>query len=352
MNNRGVKVRRQVIEIIFLAIIIVATFYWYMRGYSFEELRNVLKNADRYYLITGALMMFLFVCCEAINIYLILKALRQNTPMLRCIQYSYIGFYFSSITPSASGGQPAQIYYMKKDKISVPISSITMFYILFVYQISMILMGMIMSFFRFPIFVHFINRIKFLFLFGIIVNTGVIFLIFLLMFSKKWIPTIIRFMTKLLNKLHIVRKKDIIIEKMETGLTSYHEKALVLKRYPVLFFKVLFVTMIQMLAINLIPYLVYRSMGYHDGNMMDLLTSQSLLTISVSAIPLPGAEGVSQGGFLQVYDVFFREDAIVSAMLIHRILSFYLPLILSFILTIFTHLRTATQNDRGDNIEG
>ncbi len=352
MHNRSMNLRRQVIEILFLLIIIAVTFYCYMRGYTFEELRNVLSRADKYYLLTGMLMMFLFVYCEAINIYLIMRVLGQNIPMRRCIQYSCIGFYFSSITPSATGGQPAQIYYMKKDNISVPISSITMFYILFVYQISMILIGMIMSFFHFSIFVHFSNRIKFLFLFGCIVNISAICLIFLLMFSKRWVPTIVRFITKILKRLQIVRKKDIIIEKIETGLTSYHEKALILKQYPVLFFKVLFVTMIQMLAINLIPFLVYRSMGYHDGKGMNLITSQSLLTISVSAIPLPGAEGVSQGGFLQVYDMFFRNDTLVSAMLIHRVLSFYLPLVLSFLLTIFTHFRIATQDGRGDNVEG
>lgn len=297
------------------------------------------------------MMMFLFVCCEAVNIYIIMKALGHNVPIYRCIQYSCIGYYFSSITPSASGGQPAQIYYMKKDKISVPMSSITIFYIVFVYQLSMILMGMIMSFLRFSILIHFIQRIRLLFLIGIIMNTSVIFLLSLLMFSKKWVPAIVHIVIHLMNKLHFFRKTDIIIEKLDKGIISYHEKAMLLKRYPVLFFKVLFVTMIQMLALNLIPSLVYIGMGYHTSNMMDLIASQSLLTISVSAIPLPGAEGVSQGGFLQVYDMFFRRDTIISAMLIHRVLSFYLPLILSFILTIFTHLRIAAKDSRGDAIE-
>ena len=33
----------------------------------------------------------------------------------RCIQYSFIGFFYSGITPSATGGQPVQLYYMNKD---------------------------------------------------------------------------------------------------------------------------------------------------------------------------------------------------------------------------------------------
>jgi len=351
MYNKGIKFKQQIIEILFLVIIIAATFLWYMKGYSFDDLKNVLIHANISYLMIGVLMMLLFVCCEAVNIYIIMKALGQTIPFIHCIQYSCIGFYFSSITPSASGGQPAQIYYMKKDKISVPISSITIFYVVFVYQISMILIGVIMSFLRHSIFAHFFHNIKYLLLFGTVVNTSVIFLLSLLMFSKKWIPAILHFIIKIMTKLRFIKNTDRISEKLEMGVASYHDKAMILKQYPILFFKVLGVTMVQMLALYLIPTFVYRSMGYYTGNVMDLVASQSLLTISVSAIPLPGAEGVSQGGFLQVYDTFFRKDAIISAMLIHRMLSFYLPLILSFIVTIFTHFRIATQDSRGDHFE-
>lgn len=352
MHNEGMKLKKQIIEILLLIVLIVVTFYCYMRGYSFDNLWIILKKANVFYLFAGVSMMLLFLCCEAVNIHLIMKALGQNIPLHRCIQYSGIGFYFSSITPSASGGQPAQIYYMRKDKISVPMSSITIFYIVFVYQISMILIGLVMSCMRFSIFLHFLHRIPYLFIFGLSVNTTVIFLLSLLMFSKNWLPGIIHFIAKLLGKLHFNHKANKFVDKMEQGISSYHEKAMLLKQYPVLFFKVLFVTMIQMLSIILIPALVYRSMGYNAIHAMDLIACQSLLTISVSAIPLPGAEGVSQGGFLQIYDIFFQKNVIISAMLIHRVLSFYLPLIICFIVTMATHIRIAKQDSRGDNFEG
>ncbi len=351
MHNQENKLKKQIIEILFLVVLIGVTFYCYMRGYSFDNLWTVLKNANVFYLTAGVSMMLLFICCEAVNIHLIMKTLGQNIPLHRCIQYSGIGFYFSSITPSASGGQPAQIYYMRKDKISVPMSSLTIFYIVFVYQISMILIGIVMSCMRFSIFLYFLHRIPYLFVFGFVVNTTVIFLLSLLMFSNNWPPRIIHFITILLSKLHFNNRTNKFEDKMEKGISSYREKVMILKQYPVLFFKVLFVTMIQMLSLTLIPALVYRCMGYNTFHIIDLITCQSLLTISVSAIPLPGAEGISQGGFLQIYDMFFQKNAIISAMLIHRVLSFYLPLILCFLLTMATHIRIAKQDSRGDNCE-
>ncbi len=40
------------------------------------------------------------------------------------------------------------------------------------------------------------------------------------------------------------------------------------------------------------------------------------------------------------------------AMLIHRVISFYIPLLLSFMIYIFTHIRTTKQSVRGDIREG
>ena len=140
--------------------------------------------------------------------------------------------------------------------------------------------------------------------------------------------------------------------KLDHNLTSYHEKAMVLKKHPLLFIKILVVSIVQMLSFNSIPALVYCSMGYDIRHIMDLLTCQSLLTVSVSAVPLPGAEGVSQGGFLQVFDAYFPGDMLTYAMLIHRVISFYLPLLFSFAMYIFTHIRTSKLSVRGDFVEG
>lgn len=347
MNEQIMKTKKQVAGILILAILIAITFFFYLRGYSYRDLWKALEHANYRYLLAGLGMMFLFVSCEATNIYMITKVLGYKTPFMRCLGYSNIGFYFSAITPSASGGQPAQIYYMNKDKIPVTVSSITIFFIVFVYQIAMILLGSIMAVLRSSMAIQFITKLKYLFLFGVIANTAVLFLLFSLMFSKKLVPAIISFFIKIINKFSFLKKAEGFIEKLEQSVLSYHEKALLLKRHPVLFIKVLFVTMIQMTALNLIPSFVYLGMGNRADNILDLITCQSLLTISVSAVPLPGAEGVVQSGFLQVFDVFFKQDLIISAMLIQRVISFYIPLIISFLVYIVTQLRMMRQVNRG-----
>lgn len=60
----------------------------------------------------GLLLMFAFVGCEAMCSRTILRQLGDRVPYRRCLGYACTGFVFSSITPSASGGQPAQVCCM------------------------------------------------------------------------------------------------------------------------------------------------------------------------------------------------------------------------------------------------
>lgn len=352
MNEQALKVNKQAAGILVLIILMAVTFFFYLKGYSCHDLWRAIQNADIFWLLAGLGMMFLFIGCEAVNLSMITKALGFKMPFGRCLEYSGIGFYFSSITPSASGGQPAQIYYMAKDKISVTAASVTIFFTVFVYQLAMILWGAIMTFLQGSVAVWFILKLKYLFLFGVIVNTAVIFLLSSLMFSKKMIPFLASFCVKILNKFHLFRQAGTLKEKLEGSVKDYREKAGILRGHPLLFIKVLLVTMIQMAALNMIPSLVYIGLMHRTDHILDLITCQSLLTISVSAVPLPGAEGITQSGFLQVFTRFFKQDTLISAMLIHRALSFYIPLVFSFLVYIFTQLRIIRQVDRGDNFDG
>ena len=66
---------------------------------------------------------------------LILARLGHHLPYRRCLGYSFTGFYVSSITPSSTGGQPAQIYYMSKDSVPAAHGSLNMMLIAVCYQV-------------------------------------------------------------------------------------------------------------------------------------------------------------------------------------------------------------------------
>ena len=66
---------------------------------------------------------------------------------------------------------------------------------------------------------------------------------------------------------------------------------------------------------------------------------QAVLFISVSALPLPGAVGVSESGFMIIYKTLFPANILSSAMLISRGISFYLLILVSGLIISITYLR-------------
>ena len=78
-------------------------------------------------------------------------SLGKKTKLHQCIRYSFIGFFYSCITPSASGGQPAQIYYMSKDGLDVSISTLVLMIVTITYKAVLVLVGFVVLLFMGPV---------------------------------------------------------------------------------------------------------------------------------------------------------------------------------------------------------
>ena len=89
------------------------------------------------WLVLGLGLMLAFVGCEALCSRLILGGWATR-PYRRCLGYSFVGFYVSSITPSSTGGQPAQVYYMSKDGIPAAHGALNMMLIAVCYQVTVV----------------------------------------------------------------------------------------------------------------------------------------------------------------------------------------------------------------------
>ena len=132
-NEKKASYGRNLILMLLLTIITLTAI---LKGNDMNHLISTLKTADGRWLLFGLCCMFVFVSCEGLNMYQISRSLGWPLGFSRCEQYAFIGFYFSSITPSSSGGQPVQMYYMKKDHICLANSSVMILFIVFVYMVD------------------------------------------------------------------------------------------------------------------------------------------------------------------------------------------------------------------------
>lgn len=339
MKQHVVSKRNQINGVLFIMALMVITIYVFLRGYSIHKLIEVLKGVHPFFFFAGLAMMVLFIFCQAMNFQMILMELKQSVSFISCIEYAYIGYYFGSITPGASGGQPAQMYYMSKDRIPVVFSSITIFVMVFVYQIVIISFGGLMTIFNFNIAALFASKYLYLLITGAVITIGLTIILFALMFSRKMVPFLLSLCIKLGCKLHLLKKPEEMQDKIDLSMISYHEKSEILTKHPALFIRVFLVTMLQWTATCMVSYLVYLGLGYREYGAMELLTSQSLLNISIAAVPLPGSVGVAEDIFLNVFSKYYPAEMLPTAMILSRVVNFYLPLLISFVVYLFAHIR-------------
>ena len=259
----------------------------------------------------------------------------QKSKLISNIRYTLIGFFFSAITPAASGGQPMEIYYMHKDDISVANSTLALLMQLCSLQIVTITVGTISAVIHFEVlkmwinlFINTWNYIEFK-CFNVIDNCN---------FFKKTFGRINKFVVKLLKFFRIpnVEKKQ---EKLEKELESYQTSAKYIKEHKILMLKTVITTVVQMIAYYSVPYWIYLAFGLTEYNILEILTLQAVLYATVSGIPSPGAVGVSEGGFLGIFRNVFPETIISSAMLLTRGANFYLFIIISAIIVMISTFR-------------
>lgn len=326
------KTKRMIRNLLIFILLIILTFYIILKDQNITELFNVFQNVKKQYILIAALCMCIYIMCEAINIGRTLKNLNEKSTFWQNIKYALIGFFFSSITPAASGGQPMQIYYMYKDKISVANSTLALLINLSSMQVVTISIALVSVIFNHK---YLNGTLTGFFILGIILNASALTLLLIAIFSKKLLNKMINFVIKIMEKLKIKNIEDKKM-KLEAELAKYQDSSNYIKNNKLVILKILLTTYIQFIAYYSVSYWVYCSFGLSGYNFIEIVTIQAVLYATVSGIPSPGAVGVTEGGFMEIYKSVFPKRMISGAMLLNRGISFYLLVAISGIVTLIS----------------
>ena len=335
-TEKAKKIKKTIRNLIVFILLIGLTFYLIFKDQNVLEILNIAVSVKKRYILVAIIAMCLYLLGETINITRILKELGEKSTFLRNIRYTLIGFFFSSITPAASGGQPMEIYYMHKEKIAVANSTLALLVHLTSFQIVTITLGILSTILHFEIVK---SGLIYLVVLGILLNSTALTLLAISIFSKRLSKGLINFAVKVLRFFRIpnIEKKQ---ESLEKELEKYQESAGYIKEHKKLMIKTLVTTFIQVIIYYSIPYWVYLAFGFTGYNFFQIVTLQAMLYATVSGIPSPGAVGVSEGAFIEIFKGVFPATMMNSAILLNRGASFYLFVIISAIVTTITALKT------------
>lgn len=325
-----------------LLLFITIIFLTYYNIFNENSVKSIVINMTKInylYIIICFFIVFLYFVFQGLYMKIILKTLKKKVPLKKTVFYSMTEFYFSGITPSATGGQPVQLYYMTKDNIPIRKSYITLLMSTIFFKLILIILGVFALLLK-PgyIFNYSIIYIIF-FILGFLVDIAMIIICSMLIFKQENVKSILNWVIKVGNKIKLIKKKTDKINKKEV-LKDYKLELKYLKNNKKSIFLAFFVTFIQRICLFSIAYVIYRSFGLNTYGYLDLLLIQVSVQIAIEALPLPGGTGLSEKTFQTIFITIFGLSFADTGMLLTRTFSFYIPLILSGLLVLVHFILT------------
>ena len=118
--------KKYIIFFLILLLTTLITLFSIISDNTIVIFKELIKNIKFEYIFIILIIIFMYFILQGIYMKVIFKSLNTKISVLKGTFYAMIEFYFSGITPSSSGGQPAQLYFMTKDKIPPTKSIITL----------------------------------------------------------------------------------------------------------------------------------------------------------------------------------------------------------------------------------
>lgn len=333
MKNR----KKIIFNGVFLAVVFALTIYGVFHGEDLSSMMNAIHRADKRWLIPGIALVAFFIWGESIIIWYMMRSSGIQLKKRTCFLFSSVGFFFSCITPSASGGQPMQIYYMKKEKISIPVSTVILMIVTITYKLVLVVIGIGIAIFGRGFLHKYLEGILPVFYLGLALNIFCVTFMTILVFHPLLAKAIMVKGMKLLERLHLVKKKDGRLKKLEDSMDTYRNTAAYLKNNPFVIVKVIGITFIQRMALFAVTWFVYQAFGLHGTGFWEILFLQAVISVSVDMLPLPGGMGISETLFLNIFSPVFG-GLLLPGMVLSRGLGYYGELLISAAFTVVAQL--------------
>ena len=324
---------KSVANALFFVCVFAVTLWSVFGGQDLEQMIEHIAQADPIYVLLGVGCVLLFVFGEATLIWYLLRTLGTKVRLSRCCLYSFIGFFYSAITPSASGGQPLQIVAMRKDKIPVAVSTVVLAIITITYKAVLVVIGAVVLLIAPPdVMYHLGSTLPIIYL-GMGLNVIVIAALLMLVFSPKLVRRLIEGVMKLINKIRPFRNPERQYRRIDNMISQYQGTAEFFMKHKRVIFNVFVITFVQRVILFLVTWLTYMAFELSGYGMPLITTLQAMISVAADMMPLPGGMGVSENMFCEIFKEIFGAN-VLPGMVISRGISYYTQLIICGIMTV------------------
>ena len=326
----------------FISIAIAALTIWAVmsqgKTFSFEAFVDFLVNANPTYIFVTILMMLIYISTGGLALLSLCKSFGYKKKFGNGFAYMSADLYFSAITPSATGGQPASAFFMIKDGINSEFVTVALISNLMMFNIGTVIIGGICLLANATIITSFGLISKILIAIGFIIQISLCAIFLLLLNKPKILHVICSGFIKFLSKIRIIKNAEKHRTKLEEWINGYSQHAKLLNGRKKLLIKVFFYNLAQRVSQAFITVLTYLATGGSIKRIFDVFCIHIFTMMGAYCIPIPGAMGVTDYLLIDGFGQITSMQNAVNLDLLSRTFSFYLCIIVCGITVLIKYL--------------
>lgn len=306
---------------------------------SVETLIEKISNADKKWIVVAMVSAACYVVLEAVALCSILRGIGYKVGFRKGIIYSTSDVYFSAITPSATGGQPASAFFMLKDGIPAGVTSAALILNLMMYNASIVFLGILAIIIAPKSFWGFHITSKVFIVIGFVGLSILSFFFLAVLRGSEKIFSLIRRFLRYLHSKKIMHRLEPRLEKLDKIEADYENCSQLIAGKTTIMVKAFCWNVLQRASQIIVPSLVYFAFGGHCKLLPVLFSKQCLITIGYNYVPIPGALGIADYLMIDGFSSIMPKGMAFELDMISRGFTFYICVTLSGIITLIGYLK-------------
>ncbi len=314
---------------LFNIILVVAVFYNFAKEQGgVQPLSTLFANKPKWRFLWVAVGLYaIAVIFNTLKFSFLIHSKTGKFRLWFSFKLATIGRYYDHITPLGSGGQPFEIYYLKKNgyggdiATAIPLAKYMVWQIAFMIICTFILIAYGPNYSTSPIV-----------LICAWIGLALIMLLFLFVLfmsiTKKFGASLVVGVLKLLNKMHLIKDYRKVLIKVLKFVKQYQYCIRTFAKSPWTILSVLFASIGSLLSNALIAYFILIAFNTTANiSWWDIVCKCFICDLAVCFMPMPGGSGATELSFNALLGSLFTEGTLFWGILIWRFLTYYLYII-------------------------
>ena len=321
------------INIIILVIVSFAVIFFSLKD-DFSGAMNYFKNINYLWILVAILLILANIFFQTLSQYRFLREVDPNYKFSSCFKLMCMAMFFNAITPFSSGGQPFEMYILNKEGIKVSDSLNALLQNFITYQIGLIFTGTVV------IVINSIFKIlpddlllKKVVLIGYIINVIVMAAIIFISRAKKANTKIFSKIFNFIFSFKFIKNKEEKKESFLKYLDDFYNSTAIMKNNKKNTILSFLFNLISLCLLYLVPVFVFYALGDFKLSFLESFVASAFTYLIGSFVPIPGATGGLEYGFMDFFKVFISNTTMLSAgMLLWRLITYYFSMFLGGII--------------------